>query len=36
MIFPNKSKTLTLKKAGEFDYYCKFHRNTTGHISVKP
>lgn len=36
MIFPNKSKTLTLKKAGEFDYYCKFHPNMTGHISVKP
>jgi plastocyanin len=35
MIFPNKTKTLTLKKAGEFDYYCKFHPNMTGHISVK-
>jgi plastocyanin len=36
MIFPNKKQTLTVKKAGEFDYYCKFHPNMTGHISVKP
>jgi plastocyanin len=36
MIFPNKKLTLTVKKAGEFDYYCKFHPNMTGHISVKP
>ncbi len=35
MIFPNKTQTLTVKKAGEFDYYCKFHPNMTGHISVK-
>ena len=36
MIFPNKKQSLTVKKAGEFDYYCKFHPNMTGHISVKP
>jgi plastocyanin len=36
MILPNTSKTMTLKKAGEFDYYCKFHPNMTGRISVKP
>ncbi|HVV81082.1 MAG TPA: cupredoxin domain-containing protein [Pseudolabrys sp.] len=36
MIFPNKKQSLTLKKAGEFNYYCKFHPNMTGHISVKP
>jgi plastocyanin len=36
MIFPNKKLTLTVKKAGEFDYYCKFHPNMTGHITVKP
>jgi plastocyanin len=35
MIFPNKTQTMTVKKAGEFDYYCKFHPNMTGHISVK-
>ena len=36
MIFPNRKQSLTVKKAGEFDYYCKFHPNMTGHISVKP
>ena len=35
MVMPNKKQTLTVKKAGEFDYYCKFHPNMTGHISVK-
>jgi plastocyanin len=34
-IAPDKSGSLTLKKAGEFDYYCRFHPNMTGHISVK-
>ncbi len=35
-IFPNKTAKVTLKKAGEIDYYCKFHPNMKGHISVKP
>ncbi|HVV63072.1 MAG TPA: cupredoxin domain-containing protein [Pseudolabrys sp.] len=35
MIMPGKKQTLTLKKAGEIDYYCKFHPNMVGHISVK-
>ena len=35
MVMPNKKQMLTVKKAGEFDYYCKFHPNMTGHISVK-
>jgi plastocyanin len=35
LILPNKKQTLTLKKAGEIDYYCKFHPNMKGHISVK-
>ncbi len=35
MILPNKKQTLTLKRAGEIDYYCKFHPNMKGHISVK-
>jgi plastocyanin len=35
MLLPNKKQTLTLKKAGEIDYYCKFHPNMKGHISVK-
>ncbi len=36
MILPNKTKTMTVKKAGEFDLYCKFHPNMTGKLSVKP
>ena len=35
MVMPNKKQTLTVKKAGEFDYYCKFHPNMTGHVSVR-
>lgn len=33
---PNKDAKLTLKAPGEIDYYCKFHPNMKGHISVKP
>ncbi len=33
---PNKTARLMLNKAGEIDYYCKFHPNMKGHISVKP
>jgi plastocyanin len=36
MIMPKKSQSLTLKNAGEFDYYCRFHPNMIGHISVTP
>lgn len=36
MMLPKKSARFTVKKAGEFDYYCKLHPNMTGHISVKP
>jgi plastocyanin len=28
------SGQLTLKKAGEVEYYCRFHPNMVGHISV--
>ena len=35
-IAPNKSAHVTLKQAGEFDYYCRFHPNMVGHISVAP
>jgi len=35
MILPNKKASLKLTKAGEIDYYCKFHPNMKGHISVK-
>ncbi|MGB7259797.1 MAG: cupredoxin domain-containing protein [Pseudolabrys sp.] len=35
MIMPGKKQTLVVKQAGEIDYYCKFHPNMVGHISVK-
>src|SRR6185312_13789079 len=35
MLMPGKKQTLVVKQAGEFDYYCKFHPNMVGHISVK-
>jgi plastocyanin len=34
MVMPGKTGTLTLNKAGEFDYICRFHPNMKGHISV--
>jgi plastocyanin len=33
---PKKSGTLTLKKAGAFDYFCKYHPNMKGRITVAP
>jgi plastocyanin len=36
MILPNKTQKVVLKKAGEFDYFCKFHPNMTGKLTVKP
>jgi plastocyanin len=36
MILPNKTQKITVKKAGEFDLYCKFHPNMTGKLTVKP
>jgi plastocyanin len=36
MIGPNKSGQVVLKKAGAVDYYCKFHPNMTGRLSVAP
>jgi plastocyanin len=30
----NKTGSIVLKKAGEIDYYCRFHPNMTGHLSV--
>lgn len=36
MIGPNKTGQVVLKKAGDVDYYCKFHPNMTGHIKVAP
>jgi plastocyanin len=36
MILPNKTKKMTVEKAGEFDLYCKFHPNMTGKLTVTP
>src|SRR4029077_9488514 len=34
MIPPNSSKSVVLKAEGTVDYYCKFHPNMTGQITV--
>jgi plastocyanin len=36
MIAANKSATLVLKKAGNVDYYCRFHPNMKGRITITP
>jgi plastocyanin len=36
MIGPNKMAQVVLKKAGAVDYYCKFHPNMTGRLTVAP
>ena len=36
MIGPNKTGRVVLKKAGAVDYYCKFHPNMTGRLTVTP
>ena len=36
MIGPKKTATLTVKKTGTVDYYCKFHPNMTGKVTVEP
>ena len=36
MIGPNKTGRVVLKKAGTVDYYCKFHPNMTGRLTVSP
>ncbi|HEY1544681.1 MAG TPA: cupredoxin domain-containing protein [Xanthobacteraceae bacterium] len=33
---PNAKRSMKLTKAGEIDYYCRFHPNMAGHISVAP
>lgn len=33
---PHSSKELTLKKAGTFAFYCKFHPGMTGTLVVAP
>jgi len=34
MMPPNTKKELVLKSAGTVDYYCKFHPNMIGKITV--
>jgi plastocyanin len=34
MILPNKTGRITIKQAGRIEYYCRFHPNRVGRISV--
>jgi plastocyanin len=34
MIAPNKTGRVILKRAGSVEYYCRFHPNMSGRISV--
>jgi plastocyanin len=34
MIAPYKAGRVTLKQAGSVEYYCRFHPNMSGRISV--
>ena len=36
MIEANKSARLVLKKAGIVEYYCRFHPNMKGRITITP
>lgn len=36
LILPNKSAHITATRPGEIDYYCRFHPNMVGHVSVTP
>jgi plastocyanin len=36
MLPPRKSGSLVLKKAGTFEYYCRFHPNMKGVLTVTP
>jgi plastocyanin len=33
---PHKTGSVVVKKAGTFDYFCKFHPNMKGKITVTP
>lgn len=35
-IAANKSATLVVKKAGEIEYYCRFHPNMKARITITP
>jgi plastocyanin len=34
MILPNKTGRITIKRAGNLEYYCRFHPNMTGRLLV--
>jgi plastocyanin len=34
MILPNRTGRITLKRTGSIEYYCRFHPNMSGRISV--
>jgi plastocyanin len=36
MLAPKKSGTLVVKKAGTFEYYCRFHPNMKATLTVAP
>ena len=36
MIGPKKSGSLVLMKAGDVEYYCRFHPNMKGRIAITP
>jgi plastocyanin len=36
MLPPKKSGSLKVTKAGTFDYFCKFHPNMKGKVTVTP
>jgi plastocyanin len=36
MIAPKQTAKLVLKKAGAVDYFCKFHPNMKGRVTVAP
>lgn len=33
---PNKTASFVLKKAGDVEYYCRFHPNMKGRIAIAP
>jgi len=33
-ILPKKTASMTVKKAGDIEYYCRYHPNMVGHIKV--
>src|ERR1700686_1981301 len=36
LVLPNTSARLVVKKAGAFDYFCRFHPNMKGRLAVAP